>query len=260
MKLLKRRSMRTKPTDRVTPTPVEALASQLPDALQWQLEIIDAVGPVTMTSVERIFALINAVVYVCRNNLPGDFVECGVWKGGSSAAIAKTLVHLNVTDRKLWMYDTFDGMSSPTESDVDFQGHTADQLLQQQDVAQSASVWCRSPLEEVKSTMRSTGYPMDRIHFVQGKVELTLPQVSPDEIALLRLDTDWYESTKCELEILFPRLIAGGVLIIDDYGHWQGCRKAVDEYFAANGIAMLLNRIDYTGRIGIQCPVQGRDA
>ena len=259
MKLLKRRFTKRSRAVVKPPSSLDQLAIQFPDALPWQLEIIDSVKPFTMTSTERIFALINAVQYVCQNNVAGDFVECGVWKGGSSAAIAKTLMHLNVTDRMLWMYDTFDGMSQPTESDVDLQGQTAEDLLEQQDVAESASVWCRSPLEEVKSTMAATGYPRAQIQFVQGKVEDTLPELSPAEVALLRLDTDWYESTKCELEILFPNLIPGGVLIIDDYGHWQGCRKAVDEYFTAHKVSMLLNRIDYTGRIGIFCPQQDRN-
>ena len=231
-----------------------ALAAKFPDAAPWQVEIIASVMPFTMTSPERIFALVEAVAYVCENNIAGDFVECGVWKGGSSAAIAKTLVHLGQTQRTLWMYDTFDGMSAPTDSDVDFLGQTADTLLDQQDVADAASVWCRSPLEEVKETMSQTGYPMEYIQFIQGKVEETLPQQAPKCVSLLRLDTDWYESTRCELEILFPCLQAGGVLIIDDYGHWQGCRKAVDEYFQQQKIAMMLNRIDYTGRIGIFCP------
>ena len=213
-----------------------------------------------MTSPERIFALIEAVAYVCENNIPGDFVECGVWKGGSSAAIAKTLVHLGQTQRTLWMYDTFDGMSAPTDSDVDFLGQTADTLLDQQDVTDATSVWCRSPLEEVQQTMTQTGYPMECIRFIKGKVEETLPQHAPQCVSLLRLDTDWYESTRCELEILFPCLEAGGVLIIDDYGHWQGCRKAVDEYFQQQKIAMMLNRIDYTGRIGIFCPREDSNA
>jgi len=84
---------------------------------------------------------------------------------------------------------------------------------------------------------------------VAGAVEDTLPDRAPMEIALLRLDTDWYASTKHELETLYPRLVSGGVLMLDDYGHWTGCRKAVDEYFAANAPAPLLNRIDYTARV-----------
>ena len=260
MKLLKRRSSKRKQSVEPPANTVEQLAARFPDALPWQLQIMESVQTVTMTSPERIFALITAVVYVCENGIPGDFVECGVWKGGSSAAIAKTLVHMKATDRTLWMYDTFDGMSQPTAADVDFLGQTADQLLDQQDIAESTSVWCRSPLDEVKATMQATGYPQNQIRFVQGRVEETLPQHSPDRLALLRLDTDWYESTKCELEILFPNMSPGAVLIVDDYGHWQGCRKAVDEYFAQHNVSMLLNRIDYTGRIGIFCPQQGHNA
>ena len=173
------------------------------------------------------------------------------------AAVCRTLVNLIATDRRIWMYDTYEGMSAPTENDVDFLGRSAGEIMQGEDesaVARTSrlSVWCDSPLEEVKQTMRSTGYPIDKIEFVQGKVESTLPNTTPEKIALLRLDTDWYESTKCELEYLFPKLVPGGVLIIDDYGHWDGCRKAVNEYFASHQVRMLLNRIDYTARIGIK--------
>jgi hypothetical protein len=107
-------------------------------------------------------------------------------------------------------------------------------------------------MEEVQWTMAMSTFPNEQIRFVQGKVEETLPQTRPESIALLRLDTDWYESTRCELEFLFPLLAPGGVLIVDDYGHWQGCRQAVDDYFAATGQLIHLARMDYTGRIGIK--------
>jgi O-methyltransferase len=107
-------------------------------------------------------------------------------------------------------------------------------------------------VEVVKKALETTGYQMEKIHFVKGMVEQTIPNSAPDKIALLRLDTDWYESTKHEMEHLFPRLSRGGVLIIDDYGHWQGARKAVDEYIKKNEIRILLNRIDYTGRIAVK--------
>jgi len=233
----------------------EILRNQIPDATPSQIEIVAAVRELTMTSPERILSLCNAVKYLSDNKIDGDFVECGVWRGGSMAAAAMTLLDSPTakSDRRLWMYDTFDGMSEPTELDVDFTGQTAEALLTQQDKADAKSVWCRSPLEQVKSTMEETGFPIDQVVFVQGKVEDTLPVQSPDQIAMLRLDTDWYESTRCELEHLFPKLVVGGVLIVDDYGHWEGCRRAVDEYFEKHNIAMLLNRIDYTGRIGIKC-------
>jgi hypothetical protein len=104
----------------------------------------------------------------------------------------------------------------------------------------------------VKQAVYSTGYNRDKFHFVQGMVEDTLPEKAPEQIALLRLDTDWYESTRHELIHLFPRLSRGGVLIIDDYGDWEGARKAVDEYIAQHNVAILLNRIDHTGRIGVK--------
>lgn len=232
----------------------ENLHRQLPDATFKQLEVIESVRSLTMTSPERILGLCNAVDYVSRNQIQGDFVECGVWRGGSTAAAAKTLLANDDTNRTLWLYDTFDGMSAPTEQDVDYMGQSAEALLKQQDPNDAESVWCYSPLEQVKTAMVSTGYPMQKVRFVEGKVEDTLPIQIPDRISLLRLDTDWYESTRCELEYLFPRLVPGGVLIVDDYGHWEGCRRAVDEYFEENNIAMLLNRIDYTGRIGIYFP------
>lgn len=107
----------------------------------------------------------------------------------------------------------------------------------------------RPTLEEVRSNLLGTGYPAERVTFVKGRVEDTLPRVLPGPIALLRLDTAYYESTKRELEQLYPLLVLGGVLIIDDYGHWKGARRAVDEYFAASGLRPFLHRIDYTGRL-----------
>lgn len=236
-------------------TPGEQLASRFPDSTLSQREIIEAVTPFTMTSPERVLALCDAVQYVQENNIVGDIVECGVWKGGSMAAVCQTLNALGTTNRTLWMYDTFDGMSEPTESDVDLHGHAAAEMLAESDMANAESresIWCRCSLENVKATLRETGYPESQMRFIKGKVEDTLPNQSPERISILRLDTDWYESTRCELEILFPKLVPGGVLIIDDYGHWQGCRKAVDEHFAANNIRMFLHRVDYTGRLGIK--------
>ena len=233
----------------------DELANRFPDSTLSQREIIEAVMPYTMTSPERILALCDAVEYVTQNEVAGDIVECGVWKGGSMAAVARTLHGLDATNRRLWMYDTFDGMSEPTENDVDLHGHAADRMLAEADLADAESpesIWCRCSLDNVRDTLCETGYPISQMQFVKGKVEDTLPNESPDQIAILRLDTDWYESTRCELEILYPKLVPGGVLIIDDYGHWQGCRKAVDEHFAANNVQMFLHRVDYTGRLGIK--------
>lgn len=211
--------------------------------------IVASCQPYTMTSPERLAALVDAVRYVEARGIEGDIVECGVWKGGSCMAIAKTLQSLGVTNRTIYLYDTFDGMSEPTEHDREAStGTTAEELLDSAD--KSETVWAYSPIEEVKQNVGRTGYPDSLLRFVKGKVEDTIPDTISDKIALLRLDTDFYESTRHELQHLYPRLAQGGVLIIDDYGHWAGARKAVDEYFAADPI--LLNRIDYTGRISVK--------
>jgi len=215
------------------------------------VDLCRAVGPFTMTSPERISALRQGVLHILKHSVPGDVVECGVWKGGSMMAVARTLLECGDANRNLHLFDTFEGMSSPTEADVNYRGETAPDLLAQ---SQDSGGWIRAcgALEEVKRNMSATGYPPHRIAYVKGKVEETIPQHAPDRIALLRLDTDWYESTRHELEHLYPRLSQNGILIIDDYGHWTGARKAVDEYLEEQGTPLLLCRIDYTGRIAVK--------
>ncbi len=215
-------------------------------------ELAKKCKPFTMTSTERLYSVYKSVEYCIKNNIEGDFVECGVWKGGSSMMIALTLQKNNITDRKIYLYDTYEGMSKPSKEDVNYANNIAEKKYTETMNSESGSDWCRSEIEEVKAHLYSTGYPKENIIFVKGKVEDTIPETIPKKIALLRLDTDWYESTKHEMEHLFPILSKNGVLIIDDYGHWLGCRKAVDEYFDKNNINILLNRIDYTGRTAVK--------
>ncbi len=215
-------------------------------------EIYNKVRPYTMTSPQRVYTLIEAVNYIERNNIEGDIVECGVWKGGSMMAAALTLNKNNSHNRQLYLYDTYEGMSAPTEKDVTFSGDNASDLLQNNSDKESNLVWAYSPIDEVKKNVYSTEYPKEKIHFIKGKVEATIPQTLPSKISILRLDTDWYESTLHELNHLFPLLSQHGVLIIDDYGHWEGARKAVDEYFEQQNFAPYLSRIDETGRVLIK--------
>ena len=214
--------------------------------------IIERVRPYTMTSVERINAVCEAVRYVTAARVPGAFVECGVWRGGSTMAAVLQLLDSGDMGREIFLYDTFEGMAPPTSRDRAVSGEAAAELLANSARDAADSVWCYASLRDVRANVLGTGYPKERLHFVAGKVEETIPQTIPNSIALLRLDTDWYESTKHELEHLYPRLNSGGVLIVDDYGHWQGAREAVDEYFAQRGEHILLNRIDYTGRIAVK--------
>jgi O-methyltransferase len=207
--------------------------------------------PYTMTSVERLYALYKAVDYVLKNNIEGDFVEAGVWRGGCALLMAKMLANRGITNRKIFMYDTYEGMSEPQAIDEDLLSNKADVLLEKQldNKEGSDSVWCLASLEDVQNNFTKEGVTLQNINFVKGKVEDTIPHTIPTgSIALLRLDTDWYESTKHELQHLYPKLSKNGVLLIDDYGHWKGCRQAVDEYFAANNINLYMNRVDYTCR------------
>lgn len=224
--------------------------SSLVDLAPRELEIVDAVTPYTMTGEERIATLLNAIRYITENEIPGNVAECGVWKGGSMMAVALALMSHGDSSRHLYLYDTFEGMSEPTEHDKSLSGHPATSLLSLDPVG--TGLWCYSSLEEVRTNVLSTGYPEEKIHFIKGKVEETLPSTLPGRLALLRLDTDWYESTKHELIHLYPVLNARGVLIMDDYGHWSGARKAVDEYLSEHKLNLYLHRVDYSCRVAVR--------
>ncbi len=205
----------------------------------------------TMTSKEKMYALYKAVEYVIKHNLPGDFVECGCWRGGSVMLMAMTALRLSVTDRKIYLYDTFNGMPEPSEIDYCLGNKKIQGLrLWKKNQRKEFNQYCYASLDEVKRNLLLTGYPNSNFLFVQGKTQDTIPQVKPSSISLLRLDTDWYESTKCELSYLYPLLVNAGVIILDDYGYWAGSKKAVDEYFLNKRI--LLNRINSSGRIAIK--------
>jgi hypothetical protein len=219
--------------------------------------IIARARPFTMTSDERLQALIDSVRYCEKRGVQGAFAECGVWRGGSVLAMILTLQELGVDHRDIHLFDTFEGMTAPTEHDVSPIDPPA--LGTWQDAQASGErAWSElfnaQVFDEagVREVLTATGYPAERLHFVRGPVEETLPKAAPERLALLRLDTDWYESTRHELEHLWPRLSDGGVLIVDDYGHWEGARRAVDEYFETSASPVLLSRIDYTGRLAVK--------
>ena len=211
------------------------------------LPLLERCRPYTMTSVERMFALYKACQYVARAGVGGDVVECGVWRGGSSMLAAAALAQCEPAhSRRFFLYDTFAGMSEP--SAIDGSGVMARWREQQR---AGHNEWCYAPLDDVRSNMLAVGVSADRLELVEGKVEDTVPAIAPEEIALLRLDTDWYESTAHELRHLYPRLVRGGVLIIDDYGRWEGARRAVDE-FLEHHPELLLVRVDSTGRVAVK--------
>jgi hypothetical protein len=220
-------------------------------------QIIDRCASYTLTSAARVQALIDAVQYCVARAVPGDFAECGVWRGGSVLAMILKLQELGVDDRTIHLYDTFEGMTKPSERDTSrYDDPALATWTEPSDDGERAWSQFFQPEvfneDAVRDLLRATLYPEARLNFVTGPVEQTLPDGAPDQLALLRLDTDWYESTRHELVHLYPRLSVGGVLIIDDYGHWDGARQAVDEYFREVAPPVLLTRIDYTGRIAVK--------
>jgi len=208
------------------------------------VETIRAVTPYTMIGRERLFALIQGIRYIAQHRLPGAIVECGVWRGGAMGAAALTLQALG-EQRDIYLFDTFEGMSIPTQEDKTFGGEDAMKEFLEKRTGTESSDWCMASLEDVQANLSTLGLNIDHFHFVKGMVEDTIPTQTPTgDIALLRLDTDWYKSTKHEMEHLFPKLTVGGVLIIDDYGDWEGARQAVEEYLDHHNIRMLLTRVD----------------
>jgi O-methyltransferase len=237
--------------------PAPPVARELAGLTGEDRAIVERALPYTMTGVPRLQALIDAVRYLERRGVAGAFAECGVWRGGSVVAMIETLSLLGAPPRDIWLYDTFEGMTEPTEEDVSAFEPPA-LATWHEATAKGERPWAELfgadmfSEESVRSTLTDTGYPTARLHLVRGPVEDTLPGQLPDgPLALLRLDTDWYESTRHELAHLYPRLASGGVLVIDDYGHFEGARRAVDEYFAAHE-PVLLTRIDYTGRLAVK--------
>jgi hypothetical protein len=202
--------------------------------------------PFTMTPIERYSIIAASMRYLKDNQISGDVVECGVWAGGSIGAAA-LLGGVDNLARKYWLYDTFKGMTNPGVFDGDSASKTFSRSKHETGLG---STWCEVSQSIVEKNLRHMGVDLTKCIFISGDVSSTLTEGPlPEKIALLRLDTDWYESTKLELEVLFPRLVKGGILIIDDYGHWEGARKAVNEFFSNQIVKPLFVPLDYSGRM-----------
>jgi O-methyltransferase len=213
-------------------------------------EVISNAKQYSMTPTSRMWALIQSVEYINQNNISGDFVECGVWKGGNLILLSAIQEQLG-TSRTIYGFDTFTGMVEPKDLDVDFLGKSAaEELSNSEKIDGKFSIHAFASLDLVHKILTENN--SKNVRLVQGDVAETLLNIEnlPKKIAILRLDTDWYESTKVELEVLYPLLESGGVLIIDDYGHYKGARKAVDEYFKDEKPWM--HYIDYSCRLIIK--------
>jgi O-methyltransferase len=223
------------------------------DFTPFQKKLVALVKPFTMTSIERVAVLEAAVRHVIAQGYPGALVECGVAAGGSVMAMAYTLIELGASDRDIYLFDTFEGMPEPTDLDKGRFGESARGKWVRKRTAEGVSTYINHGLDEVKANVARANYPAERLHFIKGKVEETLPAAAPPgDIALLRLDTDWHDSTQAEMEHLYPKLVKGGIILIDDYARWQGSRKAVDDYTALHSIPIFWARIDDTAVIGVK--------
>lgn len=202
--------------------------------------ILPEVHDFTQLTMEPMWSLYEAVRYIVSKDIKGDLVECGVFFGGAVMLATKTLLALNDTSRVLWLYDSFQGfVGQQAPDDRTWYGDSIKNVLPDFDLIATANV-------------ESVGYPIEKIKFVKGDIETTAKNNQNREIALLRLDTDTYHSTKAELEYFFPKLVDGGVVIIDDYGHALGARRATDEYFSDPTRRVLLHRVNFTNRIGVK--------
>jgi hypothetical protein len=209
----------------------------------------------TMASRERVVATINACKHAVQAGVEGDFVECGVWRGGNSIAAKLTFDNYN-SDKKVWLFDTFGGMTPPTEFDTTSYSDKSTQERFQAGQKDDHNEWCFASIEDVCANFNKAGVDPATVRMIPGDVTKTLADGRnlPDAISVLRLDTDFYDSTKAELETLYPRLSVGGSLLIDDFGHWDGARRAVEEYFERLPAAArpLLHYTDYTGRMAVK--------
>lgn len=221
------------------------------------IDILDFViqNRLTMASPERVVATINACKHAIQAGIEGDFVECGVWRGGNSIAAKLTFENCG-SDKKVWLFDTFSGMTAPTEKDTTrFSDKSAGDRFDEGQTGEH-NEWCFASLEDVKANFQLANTDLGGVRFIAGDVTKTLAVDAnlPEGLCVLRLDTDFYDSTKAEMEVLYPRLACGGSLLIDDFGHWDGARRAVEEYVDTlpSQSRPLLHYTDYSGRMGIK--------
>jgi hypothetical protein len=213
--------------------------------------------PETMLSPRRLFNAWDVVRAVERDGVPGAIVECGVWSGGSVGLMALASARYGDGIRPVHLFDSFEGLPQPSPHDQevldDFhREHTAVPLDHGGDPRALLAIGaCRGAgAAEVRRFLeRRLGIPRARLRFWEGWFQETVPgaAASIGPIAVLRLDGDWYESTRTCLEGLYDAVVPGGYVIIDDYGTFTGCRTATDEFFAARGLSPRLIPIDGDG-------------
>lgn len=195
----------------------------------------------SMTTLERLFVLYNLSKYIEDSKIDGDLVECGVWKGGSAGVMADVALKIGKAKRTIWLYDSYEGLPEPTKDD----GSTAIKFSNNKSEGKLESIGeCYAQEDYVLELMKKINYPNDKIKIIKGWFQDTVPKIKPEKIAILRLDGDWYESTKICITELYDKVVKGGIIVIDDYGDWEGCKKAIDEFFLLKNISPFLHHVD----------------
>lgn len=189
------------------------------------------VHPNTLVGPERLHNLYVLAKRIEKENIPGDVIECGVCNGGTAAVLARFATRSRL-NRTIWLLDSFQGMPVTTPEDGEAaKAHIGKEV---------------GDIGRVKCVLERVGANMSRVRILPGWFEDTFPFVTAPRIALLNIDADWYESVKLCLDTLYDRVVTGGFVSFDDYGHWPGCRKAVDEFFQARKLPYRLQKVDYT--------------
>ena len=208
----------------------------------------------TMVSASHLKYLDSIISDINLNNIDGSIVECGVWKGGCSMWM---MLCQKKTDmlRQFYLYDTFEGMTFP-DSDKDdpeaikiFNNISTGKYNRPYDKWHNENKWAYASLDYVKANIQKIDYDESKITYVKGDITLTLNTLVPQQISILRLDTDWYTSTKMELDYLFPLVSKNGYVIVDDYYAWKGSRIATDEFLLTNKNKLTIIDKNLTGGI-----------
>lgn len=211
-----------------------------------KMKLFWRVRPYTMVGYLRLDNVYELAERVESAGIPGAFVECGVWKGGCSAILAYVAERTGF-GRKTWLFDSFEGLPEPSPID----GKEAREYSHGRSSGKLQAIdRCVGRLQDVEALLfGKLGISQSSVVIGKGWFQDVLPEKGREigPISLLRIDGDWYESTRCCLEHLYGCVVPGGFVIIDDYGHWEGCRRAVDDFMKANRLQIDLIPIDYAG-------------
>ena len=193
------------------------------------LSLIVQVRDHTMVDVPRLKLLYDLTKELDSQGIPGDLVTCGVYRGGSSAVLAGANRKSDV-QRNSWLFDSFEGLPEPTQRN----GFEAQETYHKG--------WCTASEDEVRQLFACLGFMNSNVHIVKGWFQDTLPFAPIRQIALLHIDADWYNSVSICLTTLFDRVRPNGVIVLDDYGTWEGCRNATNDFFSARNLDLALLR------------------